>query len=63
VGSLYFNLAFGDFSAADQTELAQNVQQCAAIAKQKGIPFYVVTDATSVQAVRSFVGPGVRLVY
>lgn len=63
VGSLYYNLAFGDFSEADQIELSQNIKQCAALAKAKGLPFYVITDAASAAKVRQFVGSGSTLLY
>jgi hypothetical protein len=62
IGSVYYNLSFGDFSAIDQQQLGQNIKECASEAKSHGNTFYVITDPGSMQQVQNFVGNQVVVV-
>lgn len=62
-GQLYANLGFGSFSAKEQATLFQTLGRCAAMATDRGVRYYVVTDKDSAPYVKQAAGSGVTVVY
>jgi hypothetical protein len=61
-GRLYSNLAFGGYSDAEQTKLVNDIKDCAAMATQKGVAYYIVTDKASSEHLQSIFGNLVKIV-
>lgn len=62
-GALYSNLAFGAYTDAEQQALVKKIKDCAAMAKDRGETYYIVTDAQSAPQLQKTFGPLVTLRY
>lgn len=62
-GALYSNIAFGAFSDVEQQALRLKVRECADMAKQRGLLYYIVTDQDSATAVQEAFGDVAQIVY
>jgi hypothetical protein len=51
--TLYSNLAFGSFTKTEQEALVAKVKECAGMAKDMGLTYYIITDHSSAPKVKS----------
>jgi hypothetical protein len=63
IGALYSNLAFGNYTPAEQAALIAKLKECARHARENRQDFYIITDKSSVPMIRSTFGDLVKIVY
>lgn len=61
--TLYSNLAFGAYTYTEQLALIAKVKECAKMAKDMNLTYYIITDKGSVQALRDTFGDIATFVY
>lgn len=61
--TLYSNLAFGTYTNKEQLALITKVRECAKMANEMNLTYYIITDKDSVQAIRDTFGDIATLVY
>jgi cytochrome c oxidase subunit IV len=61
--TLYSNLAFGTYTNKEQMALISKVKECAKMAKDMNLRYYIITDKDSAQAIRDTFGDIATLVY